>query len=428
MPVHLETSQPDFAKAFQRLVNTKREDVHDVRAAVAEMIASVRQRGDAALIELTEKYDRLKLSAATIRLSQAEIETAIGRCPQDQAAALKIAAARIEAFHKKGLPQDHRYVDAQGISLGWRWSPIDAVGIYVPGGRAAYPSSVLMNAIPARVAGVQRIAMVVPMPEGTINPLVVMAAQMAGVTEIYRVGGAQAVAALAYGTASIAPVDKITGPGNAYVAEAKRQVFGTVGIDMIAGPSEILVIADAKNNPDIIAADLLSQAEHDPSAQSILITDSAAFADAVVRAIETQLKTLPTKQVAAASWRDWGAMIIVRNWQEAIELTNQLAPEHLEIATDDPETLAAQVRHAGSIFIGRYTPEAVGDYIAGPNHVLPTARSARFSSGLQVLDFMKRSTMLACSEQSLKAIGPYAATLADAEGLPAHAVSIRKRL
>ena len=400
----------------------------DVREPVAEIIRAVRARGDRAVIEYTERFDRHSVTRDTLRISDAEIDTAVATVPADQYAALKVAAHRIRAFHG-GLPHGSDKTDDQGLRLGARWTAIDAVGLYVPGGTASYPSSVLMNAIPAKSAGVGRLVMVVPTPDGALNPLVLAAARLAGVDEIYRIGGAQAVAALAYGTLTIKPVDKIVGPGNAYVAEAKRQVFGQVGIDMIAGPSEILVVADGANDPDWIAADLLSQAEHDTDAQSILITDDAGFAARVEAAVERQLAALPRTAIARASWDRHGVVIVVGELEtQAPNIINLIAPEHLELAIADPEAMMKQVKHAGSIFLGRHTPEALGDYVAGPNHVLPTSRSARFSSGLNVLDFMKRSTFISCPPEGLRAIGPAAVTLARAEGLEAHALSVQKRL
>jgi histidinol dehydrogenase len=430
MPRRLSSRAPDFAVQFAGLLADKRETAADVEAAAAEIIDSVRRRGDAALFDLTELHDRVRLTAKTLRIPASEIGAAERACSADAVQALDLAATRIEAYHRRLLPVDLDYVDAEGIRLGARWRPISAVGIYVPGGLAAYPSSVLMNAIPARIAGVERIAMAVPTPDGTLNPLVLAAAKRAGVTEIYRIGGAQAIAALAHGTASIPAVDKIVGPGNAYVAAAKRRVFGTVGIDMIAGPSEILVVADAQNDPAWIAADLLSQCEHDTAAQAILITDDATFADDVVRAAETHLRTLPRAAIAGESWERHGAIITAGNWDEAVGLVDRIAPEHLELAldTEAAERFAARVRHAGAIFIGRHTPEAVGDYVGGPNHVLPTARSARFSSGLGVQDFLKRTSILSCGPEGLRAIGPAAITLAHAEGLDAHALSVALRL
>jgi histidinol dehydrogenase len=428
MPRRLDARAPGFADEFAALLAEKREAAADVRDVVAAILADVRARGDAALFDYTRRFDRVDLSPETAAVTAGEIDRAVNGCDALTLAALTKAAERIEAFHRRQKPADERYIDAVGVELGHRWTPIAAVGLYVPGGKAAYPSSVLMNALPARVAGVGRRVMVVPTPEGVINPLILAAARFAGISEIYRVGGAQAVAALAYGTATIAPVDKIVGPGNAYVAEAKRQVFGTVGIDMIAGPSEILVVADAANDPAWIAADLLSQAEHDEAAQSILITDDAGFADRVAAAVTTHLATLPRAAVARASWEAFGASIVVRSLDEAPALVDRIAPEHLELAVSDPEQLAARVRNAGAIFLGRYTPEAIGDYVAGPNHVLPTSQSARFSSGLSVLDFVKRTSIVRCDAGSLASIGGAAVTLAEAEGLQAHALSVAIRL
>ena len=428
MPRRLDTRSVGFATEFAALVEGEREVAENVSAAVAAILVDVRRRGDAAVVELTQRFDRLALTAETMRLSATEIAAAAGRCDAATLAALELAAARIDAFHRRQLPQDLAYTDAQGVGLGMRWSALAAVGMYVPGGRAAYPSSVLMNAIPAKVAGVDRLVMTVPAPDGELDPLVLAAARLAGVDEVYRIGGAQAVGALAYGTATIACVDKIVGPGNAYVAEAKRQVFGTVGIDMIAGPSEILVVADGENDPAWIAADLLSQAEHDPSAQSILITDDPAFADRVVAAVEGHLATLSRATIARESWARFGAVIVVRSLDEAPALVDRIAPEHLEVALAEPDAFAGRVRNAGAIFLGRHTPEAIGDYLGGPNHVLPTSRSARFSSGLGVLDFMKRTTLLRCDADNLRALGPAAIRLARAEGLGAHALSIGIRL
>ena len=430
MPLRLDTAGPGFEAAFARLLDDKRETAADVDAAVKAILADVRARGDAALIELTRRFDRLDLTAATMRISAAEIEAAAGQCSRETLQALDFAAERIDAYHRRLLPEDLDYVDASGVRLGARWRPLAAVGIYVPGGLAAYPSSVLMNAIPAAVAGVERVVMVVPAPDGKLNPLVLAAAKRAGVSEIFRIGGAQAVAALAYGTATIPAVDKIVGPGNAYVAAAKRQVFGTVGIDMIAGPSEILVIADRGNDPAWIAADLLSQAEHDTAAQAILITDDKSFAEQVARAVDAHLKTLPRAAIAGESWARHGALITVGGWDQAVALADRIAPEHLELALDGAaaDDLAARIRNAGAIFIGRHTPEAVGDYVGGPNHVLPTARSARFSSGLGVLDFLKRTSILGCGPEGLRAVGPAALALARAEGFDAHALSIAIRL
>ncbi len=424
----LTTRSADFDAAFDLLLAMKRENAADVNAAVSEIIAGVCEHGDRALVDYTRTFDRHELTPSTLRLRSQEIDDAVAACPADVADALAFAARRIEAYHARQKPEDDRFTDAAGVEMGHRWTALQAVGLYVPGGLAAYPSSVLMNAIPARVAGVERIAMVVPTPDGVLNPQVLTAARIAGINEIYRIGGAQAVAALAYGTETIAPVDKIAGPGNAYVASAKRQVFGICGIDMIAGPSEVLILADNGNDPAWIAADLLAQAEHDECAPSILITDDAAFAKAVETAVESQLRTLPKADIAGASWRDFGAVIIVNSFAEAIGLVDRLAPEHLEIATSDAEDLAALVRNAGAIFIGAHTPEAVGDYVGGPNHVLPTARSARFSSGLNVLDFLKRTSILKCSPEALREIGPTAVTLGEAEGLDAHARSVAIRL
>ncbi len=428
MPLRLETSAPGFAKDFAVLLDLKRAMDEDVDATVAAILDDVRKRGDEAVIEYTGRFDKLNLTPATMRVAATEISRAKQSCEADTMKALRFAAERIEDFHRRQLPADIDYTDKTGVRLGARWRPLASAGLYVPGGKAAYPSSVLMNALPAKVAGVARIALCVPAPEGVLSPLVLAAAELAGVSEIYRIGGAQAVAALAYGTATIAAVDKVVGPGNAYVAAAKRRVFGTVGIDMIAGPSEILVLADAKNDPAWIAADLLSQAEHDEAAQAILIADDKRFADAVVEAIERMLKDLPRGPIAGSSWKNFGAVVIVRKWDEAVELVDRIAPEHLELAIERPELIAAKIRNAGAIFLGRHTPEAVGDYVAGPNHVLPTARSARFSSGLGVLDFMKRTSMVRCDARSLGAIGPAAQILAKAEGLDAHAVSIALRL
>lgn len=428
MPVRLNSRDKDFETGFAALVASKREAEAHVGPVVAEILRAVRERGDDAVIAYTETFDRVRLTPATLRVSPAEIAAASAACSPETLAALDLAAGRITDYHRRQLPEGLSYVDAVGMRLGYRWTAIDAAGLYVPGGLAAYPSSVLMNALPAKVAGVGRLVMVVPAPDGVINPLVLAAAQVAGVDEVYRIGGAQAVGALAYGTATIAPIDKIVGPGNAYVAEAKRQVFGTVGIDMIAGPSEILVVADRFNDPAWIAADLLSQAEHDRAAQSILITDDAAFAAAVEKAVEGHLKTLPRADIAGASWRDFGALVVVGSLDQAPTLVDRIAPEHLELATENADELAGRVRHAGAIFIGRFTPEAVGDYVAGPNHVLPTSGSARFSSGLGVLDFLKRSSLIGGSSASLAAIGPAAVTLAKAEGLDAHALSVAIRL
>ncbi len=428
MPVFLSTGDAGFEAAFAALLASKREDAPDVDAAVAAIIADVRARGDDAVIELTAKYDRLELSPDRLAFTSGEIEAECAKVSEADRAALELAAERIRAYHVRQMPEDARWTDAAGAELGWRWTPVGAAGLYVPGGLASYPSSVLMNAIPARVAGVGRLLICVPTPDGVVNPLVLMAAKIAGVETIYRIGGAQAVAAMAYGTATISPVDKITGPGNAYVAAAKRRVFGRVGIDMIAGPSEILVIADADNDPDWIALDLLSQAEHDESAQSILITDDAGFGQAVADAVAARLETLERRAIAGASWRDHGAVIVVRDMDEAAGLSDRIAPEHLELCVADPDALAARVTHAGAIFVGAWTPEAIGDYVGGPNHVLPTARSARFSSGLSVLDFLKRTTLARMTPASLAAIGPAAERLARSESLEAHGLSVRARL
>ncbi len=426
--VRLSTAAPDFAAAFAGLLGQSRETTARVDQPVAAIIADIRARGDAALIDYTARFDRLTLTPDRLRIGADEIDAAVASIPAELNAALDLAATRIEAFHRAQLPADLRLTDEAGLTLGMRWTPLDAVGLYVPGGKAAYPSSVLMNAMPARVAGVARIAMCVPTPDGVLNPLVLAAARRAGVAEIYRVGGAQAVAALAYGTASIAPVDRIVGPGNAYVAEAKRQVFGHVGIDSIAGPSEVVVLADAANDPRRVALDLLAQAEHDEAAQAILMTDDAGFADAVAAAVDAELPTLPRAAIAGASWTAHGAIILVRDWNEAAGLVNRLAPEHLELMLPDPEAVFAQVRHAGAVFLGAWCPEAVGDYVAGPNHVLPTGRTARFASGLSVFDFLKRTTFVASDAAALGRVGPAAVALAEAEGLQAHARSIAVRL
>ena len=428
MPHFLDTSDIDFEAAFTELLGMKREDSPDVDAIVAGIIADVRARGDAAVIELTARFDHLTLTPDSMAFSPAEMAAEVAKVSPEDRAALELAAERIRTYHARQMPQDAQWQDATGATLGWRWGPVSAAGLYVPGGLASYPSSVLMNAIPARVAGVERLVICCPTPNGVVNPLVLLAAQIAGVDKVYRIGGAQAVAALAYGTATIAPVDKITGPGNAFVAAAKRRVFGKVGIDMIAGPSEILVIADGDNDPDWIALDLLSQAEHDESAQAVLITTDAAFGKAVVAAVEKRLETLERRAIAAASWRDFGAVILVRDLVEAAALSNRFAPEHLELCVADPEALAAQTIHAGAIFLGSWTPEAIGDYVGGPNHVLPTARSARFSSGLSVLDFLKRTTIAKMTPVALAAIGPSAERLAISESLEAHGLSVRARL
>jgi histidinol dehydrogenase len=428
MPLRLDRRSADFDKLFVTFLAAKREVSADVERATRAIVEDVAARGDAALIEATKKFDRLDLEASALRVSAAEIDAAMMACDATTLDALNFARERIETFHRRQLPKDERFTDPLGVELGWRWSAVEAVGLYVPGGTAAYPSSVLMNAVPAKVASVARVVMVVPAPDGKLNPLVLAAAQLSGVTEVYRVGGAQAVAALAYGTATIAPVAKIVGPGNAYVAAAKRLVFGKVGIDMIAGPSEVLVIADNTGNAGWIAADLLAQAEHDASAQSILITDAEELADEVERAIEAQLSTLPRAAIARASWNDFGAIILVESIDDAVAIANAIAAEHLEIMTADPEMLAAQIRNAGAIFLGSHTPEAIGDYVGGSNHVLPTARSARFSSGLSVLDFMKRTSILKCGVDQLRALGPAAMTLGRAEGLEAHSRSVGLRL
>ncbi|MDP6352413.1 MAG: histidinol dehydrogenase [Alphaproteobacteria bacterium] len=424
----LDSAAPGFGAAFKAALASRGAAAADIGATVAAIIEAVRCGGDSAVIDHTARFDRIAVTAGELRFADAEIATARAACTAESLAALDLAATRIEAFHRRQMPADIRYTDEVGVELGVRWRPIAAAGIYVPGGLAAYPSSVLMNALPARVAGVERVAMAVPTPDGAINPLVLAAAAIAGVDEIYRIGGAQAIAALAHGTETIAPVDKVVGPGNVYVAEAKRQLFGIVGIDMIAGPSEILVVADADNDPRWIAADLLSQAEHDRSAQAILITDDGDFADAVAAAVDHELERLDRAEIAAASWRDYGMIITVGDWAEAPALIDAVAPEHLELAVADPEAIADAVRHAGAIFMGRHTPEAIGDYVAGPNHVLPTAGSARFSSGLSVLDFSKRTSLVRCDASSLGAIGPAAMTLAACEGLGAHALSIGVRL
>jgi len=428
MPKRLNATDENFTSTFNAVVAAKRDTEADVSDVVKDIIADVRNRGDEAIIEYTRRFDRFDISENDMRVPVQQIEAAREKCDSDTLKALELAAERIQSFHQRQLPEDLDYRDTQGIRLGYRWTPVRAAGLYVPGGTAAYPSSVLMNGIPAKVAGVDRIVMTVPATEGVLNPLVLAAAQIIGIDEVYKIGGAQAVAALAYGTVSIQAVDKIVGPGNIYVATAKQQVYGAVGIDMIAGPSEILIVADDQNDPSWIAADLLSQAEHDTSAQSILITDSESFAVAVENALNKQMSALPRKAIAQKSWEQNGTIIIVKKLSDAVPLIDQLAPEHLELAVEDADQIAAQVRNAGAIFIGRNTPEAVGDYIAGPNHVLPTARSARFSSGLGVLDFMKRSTFVNCDEASLKTIGSEIITLAEAEGLDAHARSVSIRL
>ena len=424
----LDAREADFERKFKAFLSEKRETGADVAAAVHAIIEDVRSRGDAALVDYAGRFDRVTLTEATLRLTPDEIASAHEACPREALDALKVAAERIEEYHLRQVPDDALWADKSGARIGWRWTALDSVGLYVPGGTASYPSSVLMNAVPAKVAGVKRLVMVTPATGGAINPLSIEAARMAGVSEIYRAGGAQAVAALAYGTKSIAPVDKIVGPGNAYVAAAKREVFGKVGIDSIAGPSEILVIADGANRPEWIAADLLSQAEHDPAAQSILVTPDALFAKKVEAAVEKELAGMKRKKIAAASWTDFGTVVVVPNLDAGAEIANRVAPEHLEIAVLKPEALLAHVRHAGAIFLGRYTPEAMGDYIAGPNHVLPTARTARFSSGLSVLDFLKRSTILEMTPEALAELGESAIALAKAEGLEGHARSVSIRL
>ena len=427
MPLKLSITDAGFEEDFVKLLGMKRESDADVDAAVANIIADVRARGDEAVCEYTNRFDRLNIDASGMAVTAAEVDDALDEVDADLLKSLELAATRIRSYHEKQMPTDERYTDETGVELGWRWRAVSAAGLYVPGGLASYPSSVLMNAIPAKVAGVERLVMVVPTPDNKMNPLVLAAARIAGVDEIYRIGGAQAVAALAYGTQTIKPVDKIVGPGNAFVAAAKRRVFGQVGIDMIAGPSEILVVADGSNDPSWVAADLLSQAEHDPVAQSILITDDAGFADRVQVAIDAHLEKLPRAEIAGASWRDFGAIVLVENLSQAPALVDRIAPEHLELAVDDPDALAEDIHHAGAIFPGRYTPEAIGDYVAGPNHVLPTARSARFSSGLGVLDFVKRSSLIKCTPESLAKIGPAAIALAESEGLQAHGLSVAIR-
>ena len=428
MPRRLDTREASFETAFSALIEIRQETQAEVESAVAEILAEVKARGDEAVVAYTERFDRLRLEAASMRVAPGEIEMALEACAPETLSALNLAAGRIEAYHRRQMPTDIDYRDDAGIRLGARWTPLAAVGLYVPGGTAVYPSSVLMGALPAKIAGVPRLVMVAPAPDGVLHPLVLAAAGIAGVDEVYRIGGAQAIAALAYGTETIPPVDKIVGPGNVYVAAAKRQLYGTVGIDLIAGPSEILVVADRLNDPVWIAADLLSQAEHDAQARAVLITDDAGFADAVVAAVEDHLRTLPRAEIARASWDAHGAVIITGALDEAVPLIDRIAPEHLELAVERPEALAEKVRNAGAIFLGRYTPAAVGDYVGGPNHVLPTGRSARFSSGLGVLDFLKRTSILACDADGLAAIGPAAVTLAEAEGLDAHALSVSVRL
>ena len=428
MPHRFDAADPGFREKFEAHFGAPRAAEVDVQSVVADILADVKTRGDAAVREYTAKFDGFDLPPGSYKITEDAIAAVAARCPQDVRDALALAAARIEAFHRNQLPDLESYTDAAGVSLGSRWTPVDAVGLYVPGGRAAYPSSVLMNAIPAMVAGVPRLVMMAPTPDGELNPHVMAAVQLSGITEVYPVGGAQAVAALAFGTEAVAPVSKIVGPGNAFVAEAKRQVFGLVGIDMIAGPSEILIVADARNDPSWIAADLLSQAEHDADAQSVLITDDHGFANAVCAALDVQLKALPRADIAGDSWRTNGAVIVVPKLDDALSLVDFIAPEHLELAVSDPLLFADKIKNAGAIFLGRHTPEAIGDYVAGPNHVLPTSRSARFSSGLNVLDYMKRTTLVGCSPSSLGEIGPAAVTLARAEGLEAHALSVAIRL
>lgn len=427
-PRRLDSKSPGFEQDFAGLLAAREAEAANVDAVVAAIVEDVRRRGDAALVEYTNRFDRMAIAAGDLRVNKAEIAGALKQVPKKTLAALKLAAARIEAYHRRQMPKPFRYRDKAGLTLGARWTPIEAAGLYVPGGTAAYPSSVLMNAIPAKVAGVKRLVIATPTPDGKLNPLVLAAAKISGVDEIYRVGGAQAIAALAYGTATIAPVDKITGPGRDYVATAKRMVFGTVGIDMIAGPSEVVVVADARNDPRWIAVDLLAQAEHDAAAQSVLITDAPRFADAVAAAVEDELTRLPRAAIARASWQRHGAIICVRRLTDAVPLIDRLAPEHLQLAVDKPEALAGKVKHAGAIFLGRHAPEALGDYLAGPNHVLPTSGTARFSSGLGVFDFLKRTSLMACGAKGIRAVGASAVTLAEAEGLTAHARSVALRL
>ncbi len=428
MARRLDTRDPGFEAAFADLLGATHAAEADVDAAVAAILDAVAARGDAAVIEMTRRWDRLELTPETLAVSEVEIDDAVAAVPAEERAALELAAARIRAYHERQRPEDARWTDAAGAELGWRWTAVGAAGLYVPGGTASYPSSVLMNAIPAQVAGVARTVICAPTPDGAINPLVLCAARLAGVREVYRIGGAQAIAAMAFGTETIAPVDKITGPGNAYVAAAKRRVFGRVGIDMIAGPSEVLVIADASADPDWLALDLLAQAEHDAAARSILVTDDAPFGDRVAAAVDRRLATLVRREIANVSWRDHGAVIVVRDWAEAATLADRVAPEHLQVCAGEAEAIAASVRNAGAIFIGALTPEAIGDYVGGPNHVLPTSGTARFSSGLSVLDFMKRTTIARLSPAALAAIGPAAVTLARSEGLEAHGLSVSARL
>lgn len=429
MPHDFDTRRDDFDSAFRAYIQQRREAGANVDQTVAAILQAVREQDDAALLDYTEKLDGHRPTPESLRLPPEALSDSLAKCDSQTVRALQLARERIEAFHKEQIPADHETTDALGVRMGHRWTALDAAGLYVPGGTAAYPSSVLMNAIPAKVAGVARLVMTVPAPQGYLNPLVLAAASIAGVDEVYQVGGAQAIAALAYGTATIAPVDKITGPGNAYVASAKKQVFGTVGIDSIAGPSEVLIVADRDNDPAVLAADLLAQSEHDTKAQAILITDDSALADGVLQAVEQHLKYLPRTEIASASWRDYGAVIRVGDLMaEAPALINQVAPEHLELAVADPDRLVPHIRHAGAIFVGHDTPEVIGDYVGGPNHVLPTDRCARYASGLSVLDFMKRSSILQCSSAGLQALGPAAVTLARAEGLDAHAMSVALRL
>ncbi|WP_422375362.1 histidinol dehydrogenase [Roseibium sp.] len=429
MVLRLNSSDTGFEDQFKALLAGKREVSEDVDQIVRDILDRVRSEGDRAVLDYTARFDRLEAgSMAELKVSEAEIEAALSQVPAETLDALQLAHDRIKSHHARQMPKDDRYTDAIGVELGSLWTAVEAVGVYVPGGLASYPSSVLMNVVPAQVAGVERIVMVVPSPDGVLNPLVLAAARVSGVSEIYRIGGAQAVAALAYGTETIAPVAKIVGPGNAFVAAAKRRVFGTVGIDMIAGPSEVLILADGENNPDWLAADLLAQAEHDTAAQSILITDSAELADEVEKAVEAQLKTLPREEVARASWQDFGAIIQVDDLEGAMPLANRIAPEHLELAVADPEALLKKVRNAGAVFLGHYTPEAIGDYVGGSNHVLPTARSARFSSGLSVMEFVKRTSILKCNPDNLRQLGPAAIALGESEGLSAHARSVSIRL
>ncbi len=428
MPVLLNSQNSNFEKEFKKLLLAKREDSVDVDVSVREIIGRIIKLGDQALIEYTKKFDRVSLTTDTLRFTQSELKEQAAQVSDKDRSALELAVTRIKSYHEKQLPDDTFWTDESGVELGWRWSPVSAAGLYVPGGLASYPSSVLMNAIPAKVAGVKRLAITVPTPDNKVNPMVLLAAQLSGVDEVYRVGGAQAIAALAYGTKTIKPVDKITGPGNAFVAAAKRQVFGKVGIDMIAGPSEILVIADKTSRPDWIALDLLSQAEHDENAQSILITDSDDVINAVTEKIEINLQNLSRNKIAGKSWKNNGAIIKVPNFEMAAELSNRIAPEHLELCVSDPENLAKKISNAGAIFLGHWTPEAVGDYVTGPNHVLPTARSARFSSGLSVMDFLKRTTLAKVSRDALLKIGPSAVTLANSEGLECHGLSISERI